>query len=74
MKFRNKNLLVTGGSGFIGSNFIRFILEKYDNINVYNVDKLTYAGTVENTKECGGNAETRGEAQEAAEMAVVQRG
>ena len=51
MKFRNKNLLITGGSGFIGSNFIRFILEKYDNINVYNVDKLTYAGTVENTKE-----------------------
>ncbi len=50
MKLKNKNLLITGGSGFIGSNFISLILEKYSEINVYNLDKLTYASNTENTK------------------------
>jgi dTDP-glucose 4,6-dehydratase len=42
------NLLVTGGAGFIGSNFIRFILEKYPDYRIINYDKLTYAGNLEN--------------------------
>jgi dTDP-glucose 4,6-dehydratase len=42
------NLLVTGGAGFIGSNFIRFILNKYPEYRVINLDKLTYAGNLEN--------------------------
>jgi dTDP-glucose 4,6-dehydratase len=42
------NLLVTGGAGFIGSNFIRYILEKYPEYRVINLDKLTYAGNLEN--------------------------
>ena len=42
------NLLVTGGCGFIGSNFIRYELEKYSSINIVNLDKLTYAGNLEN--------------------------
>ncbi len=42
------NLLVTGGAGFIGSNFIRYILEKYPEYRVINFDKLTYAGNLEN--------------------------
>jgi dTDP-glucose 4,6-dehydratase len=42
------NLLVTGGAGFIGSNFIRYILEKYNEYRVINFDKLTYAGNLEN--------------------------
>ena len=42
------NILVTGGCGFIGSNFIRYILKKYNNINIINLDKLTYAGNKEN--------------------------
>jgi dTDP-glucose 4,6-dehydratase len=42
------NLLVTGGAGFIGSNFIRFILQKYPEYRVINLDKLTYAGNLEN--------------------------
>lgn len=37
-------LLVTGGAGFIGANFIHHILEKYDDYHVINIDKLTYAG------------------------------
>ncbi|MCK5595232.1 dTDP-glucose 4,6-dehydratase [bacterium] len=42
------NLLVTGGCGFIGSNFIRYELEKHSSINIVNLDKLTYAGNLEN--------------------------
>ena len=42
------NLLVTGGAGFIGSNFVRYILDKYSEYRVINFDKLTYAGNLEN--------------------------
>lgn len=41
-------LLVTGGAGFIGSNFILYWLKKYPNDSIVNVDKLTYAGNLEN--------------------------
>jgi len=43
-----KTYLVTGGAGFIGSNFIHFLLEKHEDILIVNVDKLTYAGNLEN--------------------------
>ena len=49
MKFRCKNLLVTGGCGFIGSNFINYILNTYQDLRIYNLDKLTYAGNLKNT-------------------------
>ena len=49
MKFRSKNLLVTGGAGFIGSNFINYLFKKYNEINIYNLDLLTYAGNLDNT-------------------------
>jgi len=43
-----KNILVTGGAGFIGSNFVRYILDKYPDYRVVVLDALTYAGDVEN--------------------------
>ena len=43
-----KNILVTGGAGFIGSNFVRYMLNKYSNYNIINYDKLTYAGNIRN--------------------------
>ncbi|RME98869.1 MAG: dTDP-glucose 4,6-dehydratase [Chloroflexi bacterium] len=43
-----KNLLVTGGAGFIGSNFVHMMLERYNDINVVVFDKLTYAGNPDN--------------------------
>jgi dTDP-glucose 4,6-dehydratase len=43
-----QQLLITGGAGFIGSNFIHYILEKYPDYEVVNLDKLTYAGNLEN--------------------------
>lgn len=44
-------LMVTGGSGFIGSNFIHYILKKYPDYSVINYDKLTYAGNPDNLKD-----------------------
>ncbi len=46
-----KALLVTGGAGFIGSNFIPYFLEKYPEYSIINLDALTYAGNLENLKE-----------------------
>ncbi len=43
-----KNILVTGGAGFIGSNYINHILGERDDYNIINLDKLTYAGNLEN--------------------------
>ena len=43
-----KNILVTGGAGFIGSNFIRYLLERHREYRVINYDMLTYAGNLEN--------------------------
>ena len=44
-------LLITGGAGFIGSNFIRHILTAYPDYEVINLDKLTYAGNLDNLKD-----------------------
>ena len=44
-------ILVTGGAGFIGSNFILYMLRKYPDYRIVNLDKLTYAGNLENLKE-----------------------
>jgi dTDP-glucose 4,6-dehydratase len=44
-------ILVTGGAGFIGSNFIYYILNKYPDYKIVNLDKLTYAGNLENLEE-----------------------
>src|SRR5689334_19068643 len=41
-------LLVTGGAGFIGSNFIHYMIHKYPDYHLINYDKLTYAGNLEN--------------------------
>lgn len=49
------NLLITGGAGFIGSNFILYYLEKYRDIRVINLDKLTYAGELSNLKSIQNN-------------------
>lgn len=43
-----KNVLVTGGAGFIGSNFVHYLLSKYEQYRVINFDALTYAGNLEN--------------------------
>ncbi|MCD8525244.1 MAG: dTDP-glucose 4,6-dehydratase [Gammaproteobacteria bacterium] len=48
MNYTPKNILVTGGAGFIGSHFVRYCLANDDDIHITNVDKLTYAGSMKN--------------------------
>ncbi len=43
-----RRILVTGGAGFIGSNFVRHMLETHDDVKIVNADALTYAGNLEN--------------------------
>ena len=50
-----KTLLVTGGAGFIGSNFIKMMLEKHPDYNIINVDSLTYAGNLKNLNDIDRN-------------------
>ena len=50
------NILLTGTAGFIGSNFVAHFLEKYLEYNLINLDLLTYAGNLENLKECQNNS------------------
>ena len=54
-----KKILVTGGAGFIGSNFIRYILDKYPDHSVTNLDKLTYCGNLDNLKDVEKNKNYR---------------
>ena len=50
-----KSILISGGAGFIGSNFIVYFLEKYKEYSIINLDLLTYAGNLENLRECESN-------------------
>ena len=52
---KKRNMLLTGTAGFIGSNFVPYFLEKYPEYNLINLDLLTYAGNLENLKECESN-------------------
>lgn len=50
-----KTILITGGAGFIGSNFVKLMLEKHPEYKIINIDALTYAGNLENLKDIDGN-------------------
>ncbi|MBL7046485.1 MAG: dTDP-glucose 4,6-dehydratase [Candidatus Marinimicrobia bacterium] len=52
----NKTYLITGGCGFIGTNFIRYLFEKDDSCKIINLDKLTYAGNPENLRDVEKNS------------------
>lgn len=52
--FEGKTVLVTGGAGFIGSNFIRYLFRHHPTVRIINLDKLTYAGNLENLRDVEG--------------------
>jgi len=56
---RPKTLLVTGGAGFIGSNFIHYIITEHSDWEITNLDKLTYAGNLENLQDIENNPRYR---------------
>ena len=47
-----RNIIITGGAGFIGSHVVRLFVNKYPDYHIINLDKLTYAGNPDNLKEC----------------------
>jgi len=51
METYEKTIMVTGGAGFIGSHVVRFMVNKYPKYRIINVDKLTYAGNLENLRD-----------------------
>lgn len=52
----NKVILITGGAGFIGSHVVRLFVNRYSNCKIVNLDKLTYAGNLENLKDVEGKS------------------
>lgn len=56
MKNYKRNILITGGAGFIGSHVVRLFVTKYPEYHIINLDKLTYAGNLENLKDVEGAA------------------
>ena len=49
--FEPKNIIVTGGCGFIGSNFVHYVVNNHPDVHVTVLDKLTYAGNLANLKD-----------------------
>ena len=68
---KNRTMLVTGGAGFIGSNFVRLALERTSG-RVAVLDKLTYAGSLENLREVQGDPRFRFEHGDIADRARVR--
>lgn len=68
-----RRLLVTGGMGFIGSNFILYMLRKYDDIHITNFDLLTYAGNPDHVAEAAGSPRYRFVRGDIANHAAVER-
>ena len=54
-----KNVLITGGAGFIGSNYVRYALETHTDWNIVVLDKMTYAGNLDNLKDIAEHFKSR---------------
>lgn len=68
-----RRLLVTGGCGFIGSNFVRYMLQQHEDVEIWNLDLLTYAGNPENLKDVEGDPRYHFVHGDIADRAVVDR-
>lgn len=68
-----ETLLVTGGAGFIGSNFIHYMLDRYPGYKIVNLDKLTYAGNLENLRDVENNPSYSFVKGDIADAAIVEK-
>jgi len=73
MPFSLRSVLITGGAGFIGSNFIRMFLAKHSDVDVVNLDKLTYAGNLESLLDVESNPRYHFYRGDISDAAFVQR-
>jgi dTDP-glucose 4,6-dehydratase len=69
---RDVKLLVTGGAGFIGSNFIHYLVRRYPHYHILNVDALTYAGNLENLRSIEGHPNYRFVKADIADRAAME--
>jgi dTDP-glucose 4,6-dehydratase len=68
-----KNILITGGAGFIGSHLVKFFVKKYSSYNIINVDSLTYAGNLSNLKEISNYSNYRFEKEDISDFKKIQK-
>jgi dTDP-glucose 4,6-dehydratase len=73
LAFTGKTVLVCGGAGFIGSNFIRMMLNKYPDLRVVNLDRLTYSGNLENLSDIAHDPRYAFEMGDIADASIVTR-
>ena len=68
-----KNVLITGGAGFIGSHLVKFFVKKYPNYNIVNLDNLTYAGNLKNVEEISDSPNYKFEKMDICDFKNVQK-
>ena len=68
-----KNVLITGGVGFIGSHLVKFFVKKYPNYNIVNLDNLTYAGNLKNVEEISDSPNYKFEKMDICDFKNVQK-
>ena len=68
-----RQFMITGGAGFIGSNFIHYMLNRYEDVSIINIDKLTYAGNLENLKTVENDPRYRFVKGDICDQALIER-